>query len=86
MKLTFRSIYIPTKREKWKFHLRLYKTPTCENNVIQTPWNLSGIYKKVHSVGLANKILPGIIFEHWTSKVGYTSDLSKYNIWFQLRR
>ena len=24
--------------------------------VIQMPWNLSGIYKKVHSVDLANKI------------------------------
>ena len=37
--------------------LRLYKTPTREKNfVIQTPWNLYGIYKKVHSVDLANKI------------------------------
>ena len=36
--------------------LRLYKTPTLEKKfVIQTPWNLAGIYKKVHSVDLANK-------------------------------
>ena len=34
------------------FHaLRLYKTPTREKNfVIQTPWNLSGIYKKVRCI------------------------------------
>ena len=41
-------------------HLRLYKTPTCEKTFViqnQTPWKLSDIYmyKKVHSVVLANK-------------------------------
>ena len=46
----------------WPRHFRLLlfkvvlNTDPQKNFVIQTPWNLSGIYKKVHYVDLANKI------------------------------
>ena len=36
----------------------VYNTDLRKKFVIQTPWNLSGIYNKVHSVVLAYKIDP----------------------------
>ena len=54
-------------------------TDPRKNFVIQTRWNLfGGVYIKVHSLVLANKIdPPESIFEYYSSKVGYPSDLSK---------
>ena len=51
--------------------------------VIQTPWNLSGIYKKAHSEDLANKIdSPREYFRVLDLQSGVPGDISKKNILF----
>ena len=49
-----------------------------KNFVIQTPWNLSGIYNMVYSLDLANKIdSPREYFRVLDLQSGVPSDISK---------
>ena len=61
--------------------LRLYKIPTREKKWSFKRHETCPVYTR----RCIESIPPESIFEYCTSKVGYPSDLSKYNIWFHLR-